>query len=86
MILGAPLDRARRYAADLKAPFPILADSDRAIYHQFGLERAMLVIQRTASIIVDRSGIIRYLKRVTNPQTWLAEATELTNTVKHLPK
>ena len=86
MILGAPLDRARRYAADLKAPFPILADPDRAIYHQFGLERAMLVIQRTASIIVDRSGIIRYLKQATNPQTWLAEATELINTVKNLPK
>jgi alkyl hydroperoxide reductase subunit AhpC len=50
-----------------KTPFPVLADPDREVYHSFDLEKAHILIQRTASVIVDRHGIIRYLKRATNP-------------------
>ena len=77
VILGAAPERVRQYARILKLPFPVLADVHRAVYHQFDLERVFIVIQRTAEVIVDRDGVIRYLKRVTNPLVWLQETREL---------
>jgi peroxiredoxin len=77
VILGAKLEQAKVYAESLHAPFPVLADPDREVYRRFGLEKAMLVIQRTASVIIDRHGIVRYIKRVTNPMAWLQESAEL---------
>ena len=77
VILGDTLDRARKYAERLNAPFPILADPDRAIYQRFDLERVYIFIQRTASVVVDREGVIRYLKRVTNAGAWRQESREL---------
>ena len=82
VILGDTLERARKYAETLKAPFPVLADPDRLIYHRFELEKNFIGIQRTASIIVDQNGVIRYLKRSINPNTWLQESKELLQAVK----
>ncbi len=47
------------------------------VYHRFDLDKAYLLIQRTASLIVDRYGVIQYLKRATNPQLWRKESREL---------
>jgi peroxiredoxin len=77
VILGDSQDRATRYGAALHAPFPILADPSYDVYHRFDLERAYLLIQRTASVVVDRNGRIVYLRRVTNALTWLQESQEL---------
>ena len=84
LLLGDSPERARQYAQSMKLPFPVLADETRAIYHQFDLEKAYLVIQRTASVIVDRAGVIRYLKRATNPMIWLQESRELVDAVKQV--
>jgi peroxiredoxin len=84
VILGASPEQAMRYGASLNAPFPILADPQQAVYHRFGLEKAYLVIQRTASVVVDRDGRIQYLKRATNPGTWLQESRELLQVVQRL--
>src|SRR5690348_11588952 len=84
VILGDTLDRATRYSTSLNVPFPILADPSHEVYHRFDLERAYLIIQRTASVVVDRNGSIRYLKRATNPQTWLQESQELLQVVQRL--
>jgi peroxiredoxin len=73
VVLGDDLEHARRYAQFLHTPFPVLADPGRAVYRQFGLEKVYLVIQRTASLVVDRGGVIRYMRRATNPLTWLQE-------------
>ncbi len=73
VILGESTDRAGSYTALLKLPFPVLADPDQVVYHRYGLDRVLFVIQRTASIVVDRAGIIRYLKEATNPMGWLTE-------------
>lgn len=86
VILGERLDRARRYAEILNTPFPVLADLEREVYAQFGLEKSFLVIQRTASVIVDRQGVIRYVKRATNPMTWLQDSSELVEIIKDLNK
>lgn len=84
VILGDSLDRATRYGASLNVPFPILADPAHEVYHRFDLERVYLVMQRTASVVVDRNGTIQYLKRATNPQTWLEESQELLQVVQGL--
>jgi peroxiredoxin len=86
LILGEPVEKAKRYAESLHLPFPVLADLERVVYHQYGLEKAMIFIQRTASIIIDQSGTIRYIKSVTNPMIWLQESKELMNFVKSMPK
>jgi peroxiredoxin len=82
IILGDTPDRASRYAETLKTPFPILADPERAVYHRFELEKNFIGIQRTASVIVDQNGVIQYLRRATNPMTWLQESKELLQAVQ----
>ena len=82
VILGDTPERASKYSDHLKTPFPVLSDLDRSVYHQFDLEKALFVIQRTASVVVDREGFIRYIKRVTNPMTWLQESHELLEFVR----
>ncbi|MGE5123374.1 MAG: peroxiredoxin family protein [Acidobacteriaceae bacterium] len=84
LILGDSLDKARRYADSLHLPFPVLSDPDRSVYHLYGLEKVALVIQRTASIFIDCSGVIRYLKTTTNPLIWLQEAGQVTQAIKSL--
>jgi len=46
--------------------------------------KALFLIQRTASVVVDREGVIRYVKRTTNPMTWLQESRELLGFVNRL--
>ena len=82
IILGDTPDRARKYAETLKTPFPVLADPERANYHRFELTKNFIGIQRTASVIVDQNGMIRYIKRSTNPNTWLQESKELLRAVQ----
>ena len=77
IILGDTLDRASKYAETLKTPFPVLADPDRTDYHRYELDKNFIGIQRTASVIVDQNGMIRYIKRSLNPMTWLQESKEL---------
>ena len=83
VILGDSLDRAHSYSDQLHLPFPVLSDPERAIYHRFGLRKAFL-LQRTASVLVDASGTIRYLKRATNPMEWLKESQELLQKAQEL--
>ena len=82
VILGDNLERARKYAEALKSPFPVLSDPERTIYHRFELVKNFIGIQRTASVIVDPTGVIRYLKRSMNPMTWLQESQELIQAVQ----
>jgi peroxiredoxin len=82
VILGDTLERAFRVAETLKAPFPVLADPGRAVYHRYELQKNFIGIQRTASVIVDPNGVIRYLKRSVNPMTWLQESKELLQAVQ----
>ncbi|MCL4559723.1 MAG: peroxiredoxin family protein [Chloroflexi bacterium] len=86
IILGDSLERARSYARQLKLANPVLADPERSVYHTYGLDKAMLVIQRTATVLVDKEGIIRHMKRTTNPMTWLQEAEATRRVVIDLSK
>jgi peroxiredoxin len=82
VILGDTLDHARKYAEILKSPFPVLADPERLVYHRFVLEKNFIGIQRTASVILDQNGVIRYIKYSTNPMLWLKESQELVQAVQ----
>jgi hypothetical protein len=52
------------------------------VYQRFELEKNFIGIQRTASVVVDREGLIRYIKRSVNPMVWLQESHELLEFVK----
>jgi peroxiredoxin len=86
LILGEPVEKARRYSEILHLPFPVLADPDRSVYRQYGLDKFFQLVQRTASVVIDRRGMIRYLKIALNPLTWLQESQELLSFVKSMPK
>ncbi len=85
MILGESLEQVINYRDLLKIPFPILADPEREVYHRFEMTKNFIGLQRTASIVIDENGIIRYLKRVYNPMTWLQESQELLQVVQNWP-
>lgn len=77
VILGDTVDKAKKYVDSLKLPFPVLSDPERGVYRTYELDKYFMLIQRTASIVVDRDGRVQYLKRTTNPMTWLQESREL---------
>ena len=82
IILGDTLERASKYAETLKTPFPVLADPARTVYERYELVKTFIGIQRTASIIIDQNGVIRYLKRSINPMMWLKESKELMQAIQ----
>ena len=77
VILGEDVQKSKEYEDAIGLPFPILADPDRATYSLYELEKYFLLFQRTASLVVDKDGIVRYLKRTTVPNVWLQESREL---------
>jgi peroxiredoxin len=85
LILGEPVEKARQYSEFLKLPFPVLADPERRVYQENGLEKAFQLMQRTASIVIDQGGVVRYLHVALNPMTWLKESRELLEVVRSLP-
>ena len=77
VVLGDTLEKAKAYVDILKLPFPVLSDLERKVYHVYELEKYFQLIQRTASLVVDRDGVVRYIKHTTNPLVWLQESREL---------
>jgi peroxiredoxin len=83
LILGEMVEKAKKYAESLHLPFPVLADPTRSVYHQYGLEKT-LFLQRTASVVIDCTGIIRYIKTTANPMPWLRESHPVLEFVKSM--
>ncbi len=77
VILGNNIEATKEYAAELNLPFPILSDPNREVYHLYELEKYFLLFQRTASLVIDKDGLVRYLKRTTVPNVWMQESREL---------
>ena len=67
VIGGGSVEAATRLGRALKLPFPVLADPDRAVYGSFRLDKK-LFIQRSATVLIDKNGTIRYILRATNPR------------------
>ena len=67
VIGGGSAAAATKLGRSLKLPFPVLADPERAVYGSFGLDKR-LFIQRSATVLIDKNGMIRYILRATNPR------------------
>ncbi len=52
----------------VRVPFPILIDRDRQVYRAYGFERVIYLIQRSGTVLIDRAGIVRYVRGSANPQ------------------
>jgi peroxiredoxin len=74
VIGGGNRDDAARLKLIYQLPFLVLADKDRSVYSLYGLERAILVWQRSASFLVDKQGIVRYVRRAMSPSASLDHA------------
>jgi peroxiredoxin len=58
--MGTPLIRA------MKLPIPVLVDRDRTVYRAYGLDKRLMV-QQSATFIVERGGTLRYARASFNP-------------------
>ncbi len=67
MIGGGTSEAAQKTAQRYKLPFPVFGDPDRSIYHLFNLDKAMLLIQKSGTFLIDKGGIIRYANRASKP-------------------
>ena len=83
VILGDTPEKTRRYCEELHLRFPILSDPKRGVYQQYGLQKSFF-IQRSASLVIDCGGIVRYIKTAANPMVWMSETTEVLKTIKTL--
>lgn len=73
IVLVGPGDagQAAWFAKLIRAPFPIAADPVCAVYEAYGLTRGALGLQQTGTFLIDRDGILRLARRVTNPMSAL---------------
>ncbi|MGO8671302.1 MAG: peroxiredoxin family protein [Capsulimonadaceae bacterium] len=76
---GGNVKDAVRMAQRIAAPFPILADPDRAVYERYNLDKALGLFQRSATFVIGSDGIVRYAHRSTNPQQGFRQADLLTH-------
>lgn len=71
---GTAADAAKLKQA-LSLPFTVLADATGEVVSTYGVPRSLFgLIQRSASIVIDREGVIRYLRRGINPAQSMVEA------------
>lgn len=50
----------------MKLRIPVLVDRDKSVYHTYGLESS-LGIQKSATFVIDRTGVIRWRRASFNP-------------------
>ncbi len=77
VILNGDEIAVQGYADICDTPFPVLADPNHRIYEQFGLDKVFLFSTRTASVVVDKSGTVRYIRSAVNPWGWRTESQDL---------
>jgi peroxiredoxin len=70
---GSPEDAARLKAM-YKLPFPVLADKDRSVYARYGLDKILFLVQRSATFLIDKEGVVRYVRRASSPSAALDQA------------
>ncbi|HEX4935336.1 MAG TPA: redoxin domain-containing protein [Gemmatimonadaceae bacterium] len=52
----------------LGLPYPVLVDRERTTYAAYGLSKALLILQESATFLVDREGVVRHATRALNPR------------------
>jgi peroxiredoxin len=67
----------------LRAPFPVLVDPHRHVYTAYGFDRVIYLIQRSGTVLIDRQGIVRYVRGSADPRGAL-DRDELRNQIRRL--
>ena len=67
VIGGGSTADASKMAQRIRAPFPILADKERAVYEMYNVDKALAFIQKSATFVVDLDGKVVYAHRSTSP-------------------
>ena len=68
ILVPGPPQQARKIAKLIRASYPVLADPGHRVFRSFGLGRKLLFIQQSGSALVDRSGVLAYVRRSTSPR------------------
>jgi len=76
--------QAKWHARLIRAPFPVAGDPVRAIYEAYGLVRGAWTLQQSGTFLIDRDGVLRMVRRATNP-TGALDMTGLMNAIAALP-
>lgn len=73
LVIGpGTLDEAAALVERLKPPFPVLADEKGDVVATYGFRKAFLnTVQQSGVVLIDRGGVVRYVRRVTNPMAGL---------------
>jgi len=76
VLIGGGTALAARLATRwLKLPYPVLHDTDRAVYRAYGFERVLGgLIQQSGTVVVDAEGRIVFEQKGANPQKALSRA------------
>jgi peroxiredoxin len=83
VILNADQVAAKGYSDVTRAPFPVLADPKHEVYNAYGLNQIFMLSTRTGSVVVDKQGVVSYIRSLSNPWGW---RNETDNLIAHLVK
>lgn len=67
LIGGGSYEAAQKVGARYKLPYSVFGDPDRSIYQKFNFDKSVLIIQKSGTVLIDKTGTIRYINRQSNP-------------------
>ncbi len=67
VIGGGENNQAEKISQQLNLSFPVLADTNHSLYSSFGLEKAFGMLQRSGTIVIDKTGIVHYILEAALP-------------------
>jgi thioredoxin-dependent peroxiredoxin len=73
VIGGGSLVQARQLAQRYALNFPVLADPERVAYASYDLGKALGMMQRSGTAVIDRTGVLRLFLGSFNPLTSFLE-------------
>ena len=70
---GGPALSARLATRWLNTPYPVLHDPERAVYRAYGFDRAIGIVQRSGTVVIDGNGVVRLAHGGANPMDALRQ-------------
>ena len=83
VIGGGQKKDAEKLAHTFSTPFPVLADPDRSVYLRYSLDKVVMFVQRSGTMVVDKQGTLRYMQQAMLPTAAL-EAEAVLRVIKSL--
>ncbi len=83
VIGGGSVEQARQLAERYKLNFPVVADPQRVAYASYDLGKALGVMQRSGTAVIDDQGILRLFLGSYNPLSSFLEK-EVTQTLSRI--